>query len=119
MVALVKSAGPSSSLVAVALVCLCVQNSALVLSMKYTRSVLKETYFTSTAVVVMECVKFALSWMMMYTDGAQTSDVVCQSTTQHTTPQHNTTGLLLHHIPPAACSPLPSADRRCACCVCV
>ena len=77
--AVLKAAGPSPTLVAVALACLCLQNSALVLSMKYTRSVLKETYLTSTAVVVMECVKFALSWAMMYTDGARTSDVVGQT----------------------------------------
>lgn len=71
-----KSVGPTRTMVAIALVCLCVQNSALVLSMKYTRSVLKETYLTSTAVVLMECVKFALSWLMMYRDGARTRDVI-------------------------------------------
>ena len=73
-----KSVGPTRTMVAIALVCLCVQNSALVLSMKYTRSVLQETYLTSTAVVMMECVKFALSWLMMYRDGARTKDVMCQ-----------------------------------------
>ena len=88
----IKSAGPSSTLVAVALVCLCVQNSALVLSMKYTRSVLKEAYLTSTAVVVMECVKFALSWAMMLRDGARTKDVMCQLA-PHRVCYHNATSL--------------------------
>ena len=79
MVMISKPAGPSPTLVATALVCLCVQNSALVLSMKYTRSVLQEQYFTSTAVVAMECVKFVLSWaMMMHSDGAAISDVLSQ-----------------------------------------
>ena len=78
MASSIKSVGPTRTMVAIALVCLCVQNSALVLSMKYTRSVLKEAYLTSTAVVMMECVKFALSWVMMYRDGARTKDVMCQ-----------------------------------------
>ena len=99
-----KAVGPSRALVGFALVCLCLQNSALVVSMKYTRSVLKETYLTSTAVVLMECVKFALSWLMMYRDGARTKDVICQpsSTSTHSAtpashtpaPQHRVTGWL-------------------------
>ena len=89
MIALSKSAGPTRTMVAVALVCLCVQNSALVVSMKYSRSVLKEAYLTSTAVVMMEALKFALSWLMMIREGARTKDVVCQQATQrHSTPLH-------------------------------
>ena len=85
MVASTQSVAPSRTMVATALVCLCVQNSALVLSMKYTRSVLKEAYFASTAVVMMECVKFVLSWTMMSrADGAGTKDIVCR-------PQHHST----------------------------
>ena len=54
-----------------ALVCLCMQNSVLVLSMRYTRSVLEERYLSSSVVVMMEALKFIFSTAMCTKDGCQ------------------------------------------------
>lgn len=52
-----------------ALAALCIQNSALILSMRYSRSVLHDTYLDSTIVVVMELTKLLVSTVLVMRDG--------------------------------------------------
>lgn len=52
-----------------ALICLCLQNSALILSTRYSRSILKQSYSSSTCVVMMELMKFILSALLVLKDG--------------------------------------------------
>ena len=63
---------PSRALVAFALLCLCVQNSALMLSMRYSRAVLHDSYSSASAVVMMEVVKLLASLAMCARDGGNT-----------------------------------------------
>ena len=87
-----------------ALVCLCMQNSVLVLSMRYTRSVLEERYLSSSVVVMMEALKFIFSTAMCTKDG-------CQQLTNSTP----ATQLQRAHTPPLSCPvSLLSADSAAA-----
>ena len=71
-------------MVTLALVCLCVQNTALILSMRYSRSVLQETYLSSTAIVMMELFKCLVSYCVIRHEGGV---------------QHDLMGLLSHSLP--------------------
>ena len=54
----------------VALAALCAQNSALILSMRYSRSVLHDSYLDSTIVLIMELTKLVISSALVWKDGA-------------------------------------------------
>jgi len=52
-----------------ALATLCLQNSALILSMRYSRSVLRDSYLEGTIIVIMELVKLIVSCALVMRDG--------------------------------------------------
>jgi len=54
-----------------ALAALCIQNSSLILSMRYSRSVRHDTYLDSSIIVMMEFVKFLASVLLVLRDGGQ------------------------------------------------
>lgn len=66
----------SSQLKYMALAALCIQNSALILSMRYSRSVLKDNYLDSTIVIIMELVKFIASTLLVIRDGGNIAHLV-------------------------------------------
>ena len=63
-----------------ALIALCAQNCALVLTMKYSRAVLHETYLSSAVVVCMEMTKLVICTAVMMRDGHSINDlaIVCR-----------------------------------------
>lgn len=69
-------ASTSFTLKAIALIVLCLQNSALILSMRYSRSVLQEQYLDSIVVLMMEMTKFFISLLVIYKDGETTRHVL-------------------------------------------
>ena len=86
-----------------ALVCLCAQNSVLVLSMRYTRSVLNEKYLSSSVVVMMEVLKFIFSYAMCAKDGGHTrSHHRIHPPHLTSSPQHLTTLLPVSSLRPTA-----------------
>lgn len=52
-----------------ALAALCIQNCALILSMRYSRSVLKDNYYDSTIIIAMELTKLVVSTILVLRDG--------------------------------------------------
>lgn len=68
-----SSVSPQKKLLALGT--LCVQNSALILSMRYSRSVLHDTYMEGTIVVVMELVKLVVSCMLVMRDGGSIAHI--------------------------------------------
>lgn len=59
-----------------ALAALCAQNSALILSMRYSRSVLHDDYLDSTIVVVMEMTKLVISTLLVMRDGGSITHLI-------------------------------------------
>jgi UDP-galactose transporter len=55
---------------------LCMQNSALILSMRYSRSVLHDSYLDGTIVMVMELVKFVVSCALVMRDGGSVQHIL-------------------------------------------
>ena len=58
-----------------ALAALCLQNSALILSMRWSRSVLHDAYLDSTIILTMELTKLCVSSLLMMRDGGRLSDI--------------------------------------------
>lgn len=65
---------PTSAKLA-ALSTLCLQNSALILSMRWSRSVLHDSYLDSTIILTMELTKLLVSSMLMMRDGGRLADL--------------------------------------------
>lgn len=65
---------PTSAKLA-ALATLCLQNSALILSMRWSRSVLHDSYLDSTIILTMELTKLCVSSLLMMRDGGRLADI--------------------------------------------
>jgi len=68
--------GVSAQKKLLALGTLCLQNSALILSMRYSRSVLRDSYAEGSIILVMELVKFIVSCMLVLRDGQTPAHLV-------------------------------------------
>ncbi len=65
-----------STIKAVALVLLCLQNTCLITTTRYSRSVLGDTYLSSTVVVMMELCKLVTCVFLMMRDSSGSIDIL-------------------------------------------